>query len=218
MSAPTATPVRPAPEPARTAHVGAYARDAHAHAVPPAATTVPTGRLGIWWFLASEIVIFGGLVTIYVLFRLRHAEWGKLAAHTMTVAGAVNTLVLLTSSLTMVLAHEAVERRNFKLASNAMLQSVFAGGVFLVIKAFEYAHEIGQGFTPVVNLFWAFYFCLTGLHALHVLGGLVAILAVRRALDRGENPHRVEYVGIYWHFVDVVWIFLFPLLYLASRG
>ncbi|HEX5030369.1 MAG TPA: cytochrome c oxidase subunit 3 [Candidatus Eisenbacteria bacterium] len=185
---------------------------------PAAATTVPTGRLGIWWFLASEIVIFGGLVTIYVLFRLRHPEWGQLAAHTMTTAGAVNTLVLLTSSLTMVLAHESVERGNLRLASHAMLQSVFAGGVFLVIKAFEYAHEIAQGFTPVANVFWAFYFALTGLHALHVVGGLVAILVVRRALDRGENAHRVEYVGIYWHFVDIVWIFLFPLLYLASRG
>ena len=191
---------------------------AHGSRVPAAATTVPTGRLGIWWFLASEVVIFSGLVTIYVLFRLRHPEWGKLAAHTMTAAGAVNTLVLLTSSLTMVLAHESVERGNLKLAATAMLQSVFAGGVFLVIKAFEYTHEIAQGFTPVANLFWAFYFALTGLHAIHVLGGLVAILAVRRAVLRGENPHRVEYVGIYWHFVDVVWIFLFPLLYLASRG
>ncbi len=183
---------------------------------PPHATTVPTGRLGIWWFLASEIVIFGGLVTIYVLFRLRHPEWSSQAAHTMTFAGAANTFILLTSSLTMVLAHEAEERGNHRLAAAAMLQTVFAGGAFLVIKAFEYSHEIAEGFTPVAGLFWSFYYVMTGLHALHVVGGLVAILVVRRSLIQGRHGRRVELVGIYWHFVDVVWIFLFPLLYLSS--
>ncbi len=180
------------------------------------ATTVPTGRLGLWWFLASEIVIFGGLISIYVLFRLRHPEWSSEAAHTLTAAGAVNTFVLLTSSLTMVLAHEAIERGNRRLAAAAMLQTVFAGAAFLVIKAFEYGHEIAGGFTPVAGLFWSFYYVMTGLHALHVVGGMVAIMAVRRALIRGQHARRVELVGIYWHFVDVVWIFLFPLLYLSS--
>ena len=182
----------------------------------PAATTVPTGRLGIWWFLASEIVIFGGLVTIYVLFRLRHPEWAAQAAHTITAAGAINTFVLLTSSLTMVLAHSAVERGNLKVASAALLQTIFGGAVFVGIKAFEYGHEIGAGFTPVSGLFWSFYYVMTGLHALHVIGGLFALLAIQRAVARGRHPHRVEFVGIYWHFVDVVWIFLFPLLYLSS--
>jgi len=183
-----------------------------------AATSVPTGRLGIWWFLASEIVIFGGLITCYVLFRIRHPEWGKLAAHTLTPAGAVNTFVLLTSSLCMVLAHEAVSRGNLRLASQAMMQTIFCGFVFMGIKAFEYGHEVAQGFTPVAGLFWSFYYAMTGLHALHVLGGMFAILAVRKAVARGQHVRRVEIVGIYWHFVDIVWIFLFPLLYLASRG
>jgi heme/copper-type cytochrome/quinol oxidase subunit 3 len=161
-------------------------------------------------------VIFGGLISVYVLFRLRLPEWGSEAAHTMTAAGAANTFILLTSSLTMVLAHEAVERGSPRLAAGAMLQTVFAGAAFLVIKAFEYGHEIAQGFTPVAGLFWSFYYVMTGLHALHVVGGLVAILAVRQALIHGRHARRVELVGIYWHFVDVVWIFLFPLLYLSS--
>jgi heme/copper-type cytochrome/quinol oxidase subunit 3 len=183
-----------------------------------AATTVPTGRLGIWWFLASEIVIFGGLVTCYVLFRMRHPEWGKLAAHTLTPAGALNTFVLLTSSLTVVIAHEAASRGDRRLASQALMQTLFAGAVFLGVKAFEYGHEVAQGFTPNAGLFWSFYYAMTGLHALHVLGGMFAILAVQQAVAQGKHLRRVEYVGIYWHFVDIVWIFLFPLLYLASRG
>ena len=182
----------------------------------PAATTVPTGRLGIWWFLASEIVIFGGLIATYVLFRLRHPEWGAMAQNTLTPAGAINTLVLLTSSLTMVLAHGAVEHDDLKRAARHMLITVALGGVFMGIKAFEYGHEIGEGFTPAAGLFWSFYYVMTGLHALHVLGGMFAILAIRQMVVQGKNAQRVELVGIYWHFVDIVWIFLFPLLYLAS--
>ena len=188
---------------------------AHAHEAP-AATTVPTGRLGIWMFLASEIVIFGGLITTYVLYRLRHPEWSVLAHNTVQAAGAINTLVLLTSSLTMVLAHAAVEHGDLKKAARHMLTTVALGGVFMGIKAYEYGHEIGEGFTPVAGLFWSFYFAMTGLHALHVLGGMFAILAIRQMVVEGRNPQRVELVGIYWHFVDIVWIFLFPLLYLAN--
>jgi heme/copper-type cytochrome/quinol oxidase subunit 3 len=188
---------------------------AHAHEVSQA-TTVPTGRLGIWMFLASEIVIFGGLITIYVLYRLRHPEWSLLAHNMVQAAGAINTLVLLTSSLTMVLAHAAVEHEDLKKAARYMLITVALGAVFMGIKAYEYGHEIGEGFTPVAGLFWSFYFAMTGLHALHVLGGMFAILAVRQMVVEGRNPQRVELVGIYWHFVDVVWIFLFPLLYLAN--
>ena len=204
---------------ARAAVAVAPVATAAAHAAEErAATSVPTGRLGIWWFLASEIVIFGGLVTCYVLFRLRHPEWGALAAHTLTPAGALNTFVLLTSSLTVVLAHDAASRGKHQLAALALLQTLFGGAVFLGVKAFEYGHEIAQGFTPNAGLFWSFYYAMTGLHALHVLGGLVAIWVVQRSVAQGRHLRRVEYVGIYWHFVDIVWIFLFPLLYLASRG
>jgi heme/copper-type cytochrome/quinol oxidase subunit 3 len=179
-------------------------------------TEVPTGRLGIWWFLASEIVIFGGLICCYILFRWRHPEWGAEAEHTINLAGAFNTLVLLSSSLTMVLAHAAVVRNRLDEAARNLTLTLLGGGVFLGVKVYEYSHEILGGFVPARSLFWSFYYTMTGLHALHVVGGMVAIAVVLAALRRGRTPHRVEYVGIYWHFVDIVWIFLFPLLYLAS--
>jgi heme/copper-type cytochrome/quinol oxidase subunit 3 len=180
------------------------------------ATEVPTGRLGLWWFLASEVVIFGGLITSYVLLRWRHPEWGAEAAHTLNAAGAFNTLVLLSSSLTVVLAHEAVAHGDLRRAARLLGVTLLGGLVFLCVKAFEYSHEIAGGFTPLTSLFWSYYYGMTGLHALHVIGGMIAIGVVALAVRRGEHAQRVEYVGLYWHFVDVVWIFLFPLLYLAS--
>jgi heme/copper-type cytochrome/quinol oxidase subunit 3 len=180
------------------------------------ATEVPTGRLGIWWFLASELVIFGGLITSYVLLRWRHPEWGVDAGHTLNAAGAFNTLVLLTSSLTVVLAHEAVGRGDLPRAARNLGFTLLGGVLFLCVKAFEYTHEIREGFTPWKSLFWSYYYGMTGLHALHVIGGMIAMSLVALAVRRGRHPQRVEYVGLYWHFVDVVWIFLFPLLYLAS--
>jgi heme/copper-type cytochrome/quinol oxidase subunit 3 len=182
----------------------------------PEETGVPTGRLGIWWFLASEVVIFGGLIACYLLFRWRHPEWGQEAAHTVNAAGALNTLVLLTSSLTMVLAHAAVESGNLQRAARNLALTLLGGLIFMGVKTYEYTHEIAGGFVPAKSLFWSFYYTMTGLHALHVLGGMVAIFIVLLAVRRGHYPQRVEYVGIYWHFVDIVWIFLFPLLYLAS--
>ena len=180
------------------------------------ATEVPTGRVGIWWFLASEVVIFGGLICSYILFRWKHPEWGQEAAHTLNAAGAFNTLVLLTSSLTVVLAHKAVHENRVSEAPRLLGFTLLGGLVFLCVKVLEYTHEVREGFTPVTNLFWSYYYGMTGLHALHVIGGMVAIAVVALGVRRGRNPQRVEYVGIYWHFVDVVWIFLFPLLYLAS--
>ena len=180
------------------------------------ATEVPTGRLGMWWFLASEVVIFGGLIVTYLLYRWVHPEWGLHAGATINSAGAFNTLVLLTSSLTVVKAHEAVERGQTQKATRYLGYTLLGGLIFLAVKAFEYYHEIHAGFTPVTNLFWSYYYGMTGLHALHVVGGMVAIFIVMMGLRRGREPQRVEYVGMYWHFVDVVWIFLFPLLYLAS--
>jgi len=179
-------------------------------------TEVPTGRLGIWWFLASEIVIFGGLICVYLLYRWRHGDWSAEAVNTINAAGAINTAVLLTSSLTMVLAHAAVESRDLKRAVRNLGFTLLGGCIFLVIKTIEYTHEIHEGFLPSRSLFWSFYYGLTGLHALHVIGGMIAILVVLLAARAGRDVQRIEYVGIYWHFVDLVWIFLFPLLYLAS--
>jgi heme/copper-type cytochrome/quinol oxidase subunit 3 len=137
------------------------------------------------------------------------------AAHTINAAGAFNTLVLLTSSLTMVQAHAAVTEGRLDRAARNLAFTLLGGVIFLCVKDVEYTHEIREGFLPSKSLFWSFYYTMTGLHALHVIGGMVAIAVVLAAVRKGRAPQRVEYVGIYWHFVDVVWIFLFPLLYLA---
>jgi heme/copper-type cytochrome/quinol oxidase subunit 3 len=188
----------------------------HAVAAAHAPTGLPTSRLGIWVFLASEVLIFGGLIVTYVLCRSRHPEWGEHAAHAIVAAGAVNTLVLLSSSLSVVLAHEATTRGRHARAAGLLGVTVLLGFVFLAVKAYEYTHEIQGGYTPVTNLFWSFYYLMTGLHALHVVAGMVALTVVALGVRGGCNPQRVEYAGMYWHLVDIVWIFLFPLLYLAS--
>lgn len=180
------------------------------------ATGIPTGRLAVWWVLASEIVIFGGLLASYLLHRIGHPEWGGYAAHTNTVAGAINTLVLLSSSLSAVLGHQAAERGDGAKAARLLRLTALGGATFLTIKAFEWSHEIHQGFTLTTNSFWSFYYTAAGLHGLHVLAGMLIMLIVAHDAQRGRELQRVELIGIYWHFVDIVWIFLFPLLYIAK--
>jgi len=187
----------------------------------PIATTrsaagLPTGRLAIWWLLASEIVIFGGLLASYLMHRLGHPEWGAYAAHTNTWIGAFNTLVLLSSSLSAVLAHQAAEEGNGKKAAKLLYLTTLGGLTFLIVKSFEWTHEIREGFTITANGFWQFYYTAAGLHASHVIAGAIAMIFVARDAAKGKELQRVELVGIYWHFVDVVWIFLFPLLYIAK--
>ncbi len=177
---------------------------------------VPTGRLGIWWVLASEIVIFGGLLGAYIMHRLGHPSWADQAIHTHGWAGGFNTFVLLTSSLSAVLAHQAAERGDGAKAAKLLRFTVLGGAVFLVVKAFEWTYEIQHGFTIGSNLFWSFYYTAAGLHAAHVVAGMIAMLIVAAGAARQQHLHRVENVGIYWHFVDIVWIFLFPLLYIAK--
>jgi heme/copper-type cytochrome/quinol oxidase subunit 3 len=184
-----------------------------------AATGIPTGKVGVWWFLASEIMVFGGLIACYVLFRLASGGWTEEASHVSTPIGSINTLVLLTSSLTMVEAFAAVEDRDHKRVRIFLFLTVLLGLTFLGIKAYEYSTEVGKGFTPLAGLFWSFYYTMTGLHALHVLAGVIANLALLIMALGGhlwsKVQHRVELAGLYWHFVDIVWIFLFPLLYLS---
>ncbi len=178
---------------------------------------LPSGRLAIWWLLVSEIVIFGGLLGSYTILRVVNPQWGAEANHTNLYAGGLNTLVLLTSSLAVVLGHAAAERGNGKQAAKYLVYTVLCGLLFLIIKmAWEYIPEISLGYTPFRSVFWTFYYLATGLHALHVLAGMVTMLVLLPAVRRNENLQRVEYVGIYWHFVDAVWIFLFPLFYIAS--
>ena len=184
-----------------------------------AAPGIPTGKVGMWWFLASEIMVFGGFIGCYILLRLASTGWAETAAHVSLPLASLNTLVLLTSSLTMVLAFAAVEKRERRGVRLFLLLTVLLGLTFLGIKAYEYSTELARGFTPLAGLFWSFYYAMTGLHALHVLGGVtVNFVLLLMALGGRAWPnvqHRVELAGLYWHFVDIVWIFLFPLIYMT---
>ncbi len=188
---------------------------------PPLATSrsmtgIPTGRLAVWWIIASEIVIFGGLIASYLLFRLHYSEWAEYASHTNTVAGAVNTFVLLTSSLFIVLAHQAAIEKNKEKAFRFIWFTIGGGGVFLLVKAYEYTTEIAHGYTLFANNFWGFYYLATGLHGLHVIAGMIIMGIISFDVKKGVKLERVEYIGVYWHFVDIVWLFLFPLFYIAK--
>ncbi len=177
---------------------------------------MPTGRLAVWWVIASEIVIFGGLLASYIMHRLAHDAWAAEAAHTSTAVGATNTLVLLTSSLFAVLGHKAAEEGDGPRAARMIWLTFLGGAMFLVIKAFEWTDEISHGFTITSSTFWSFYYTAAGLHASHVLAGMVIMAIVAADAAKNRELHRVELVGLYWHFVDLVWIFLFPLLYIAK--
>lgn len=180
------------------------------------ATGIPTGRLALWWVIASEIVIFGGLLVSYIMHRLGHPEWADQAAHTNTAAGALNTLVLLSSSLTAVLAHQAAEEGKGQKAAHLLMATMAGAFLFLCIKSVEWTNEILHGFTLNAGGFWNFYYTAAGLHAAHVVAGAIAMGIVARDAAENRELQRVELVGLYWHFVDIVWIFLFPLLYIAK--
>lgn len=180
------------------------------------ATGIPTGRLAIWWIVASEVVIFGGLLGAYVMHRLGHPEWADAAVHTKTWVGALNTFVLLTSSFTAVLAHQAAEKGDGKTAAKFLCLTIGGAATFVLIKSIEWTSEILAGYTITSNMFWSFYYTAAGLHALHVIAGAIIMGVIAADAYRGRELQRVELIGIYWHFVDVVWIFLFPLLYIAK--
>lgn len=180
-------------------------------------TGISSAKLAVWLLLASEIVIFGGLVAVYLLLRLHEgAAWAAEAAHTNIYAGATNTFILLTSSLFMVLAHQAADRDDRKRAVKFMMLTLLCALGFLVVKSYEYTTEIMGGYTWFKSNFWGFYYTATFIHAGHVIAGGIAIFIVSRGIKRGYHMNRVEVCGIYWHFVDLVWIFLFPLLYIAK--
>jgi heme/copper-type cytochrome/quinol oxidase subunit 3 len=173
-------------------------------------------KVGVWWFLASEVMVFGGLIGSYIVQRMGGPGWHAEAEHLSVPVAAINTIVLLTSSFTMVAAFSAADREDRERTRRFLLWTVLLGLAFLVIKGFEYTGKFTTGITPASGAFWGFYFTMTGLHGLHVLGGIVANFVLFLGAREGPLvPHRVEAVGLYWHFVDVVWIFLFPLLYLS---
>ena len=187
----------------------------------PIATTrstagMPTGLLAVWWVIVSEIVIFGGLLGSYIMYRLAHDAWSVQAANTDVRIGTFDTFVLLTSSLFAVLGHQAAEAGQGKKAARYLWYTFAGGATFLCVKAFEWTTEISHGYTITSSTFWSFYYTAAGLHAAHVLAGIIIMAIVARSAAQNQELHRVELIGVYWHFVDVVWIFLFPLLYIAK--
>lgn len=188
---------------------------------------VPQGRLALWVLIAGEFMIFGGLIAIYILNRLRYPEWAAQASHTSTLIGALNTIVLLTSSFTVVKAHEAANKKDLKKVTMWLSISIGGGFLFLINKGIEYSNEIKHGFTfsspslyqngdSIGSLFWSFYYIMTGLHGAHVIVGMIIMFLALLQARKGNNLHRVELAGMYWHMVDIIWIILFPLLYIAK--
>lgn len=183
-------------------------------------TGIPHGKLGMWIFLASEIMLFGAFISAYIVLRMGSPNFGVPPEEIMGRSLATfNTFVLITSSVTMVLALAAIQRDNIKQFAGFMILTSLLGLAFLGIKGFEYHHKIQEGLTISSGLFGSFYFTLTGLHGLHMVGGLIFNLYVLIQGLRGKfNSHhfeRVEYAGLYWHFVDLVWVILFPVFYLV---
>jgi heme/copper-type cytochrome/quinol oxidase subunit 3 len=177
-------------------------------------------KLGIWLFVASEVMLFGSLFSSYALLRTGAPSWPDQSSIVNVPLATLNTLILISSSVTMVMAWTSLKARQLARYRAYMGSTLMLGGAFLVVKAVEYSEKISHGLVPATNNFLALYFTMTGLHAVHVIAGMVvnAYLlgpGVRMwQSDAVRFTNRVEVAGIYWHFVDVVWIFLFPVLYL----
>lgn len=183
-------------------------------------TGVNNVKLGIWLFLASEVMLFGSLFASYILLRTGNPAWGAGSEALSVPMATTNTIVLITSSVTMVLSWAACVERSLRKFRLYMGATVLLGAVFLVIKYFEYSAKFHHELYPSYSTFMAVYFTFTGLHALHVLIGMGynAYLWLPGSSMFEDNPeqftNRVEASGLFWHFVDLVWIFLFPVLYL----
>lgn len=188
-------------------------------------------KLGMWLFLFTEILLFGGLFLVYSVYRLNHAdEFHKAAAQLNSMIGAANTLILITSSLFVALSISAVQKNEVRRAGWYIILTIVLGGAFLVNKYFEWSHHIAEGMYPDSpslialskgeNLFYGLYYVMTGLHGVHVIGGLsvlgVAFVFLKKGRVTSENFVFLENAGLFWHLVDLIWIYLFPLFYLVT--
>ncbi len=176
-------------------------------------------KLGVWVFLVSEILIFGSLIVAYAYVRLSSSSWPVASQTHDVILGMSNTIILLTSSLAMVFALYSIRAGNVKGLKTGLVGAFVLGVAFLVIKlGYEWPTYYHNGFTISSGLPGSTYFVLTGLHAVHVGAGLVAVgYLLFRAYSGGFTSTKhsaVENIGLYWHFVDIVWMFLFPLFYL----
>lgn len=190
--------------------------------------------MGMWLFLITEVMFFGGLFLLYTVYRMKYPAAFAEASHELNILlGGINTVVLIGSSLTIVLAVHAAEHDDRRGQVKYLILTLLLAGVFLVIKAFEYGAKFAHHHVPgphfhfegehagQVELFLGLYFAMTGMHALHMVIGMVIlvmlIVQARRGRFGSTNFTWLENFGLYWHFVDIVWIFLFPLLYLIGR-
>jgi cytochrome c oxidase subunit 3 len=190
--------------------------------------------LGMWVFLLTEILFFGGLFLVYSVYRHAYPDGFAAASHELDVTlGTINTAVLIASSLTMALAVQAAQTGARRTLVVLLIATMILGGVFLGIKATEYVHKFAEHHVPGPNfqferahfreaqIFFSLYFVMTGLHALHMIIGIAIMMVMTWLAIGGRFTHEyyvpIEVTGLYWHFVDIVWIFLFPLLYLIGR-
>ena len=191
--------------------------------------------LGMWLFLVTEVMFFGGMFTTYMVYRTFYPEAFAGASHHLNlVLGGTNTLVLICSSLTMALAVVGAQTGNRKMQVCFLVLTILLGLTFLGIKGVEYYHKFEEHLVPGPNfrypeghhglqmqLFFSIYFAMTGMHALHMVIGIGVLTVLLFLASRGrftpEYHSPMELTGLYWHFVDIVWIFLFPLLYLIER-
>jgi heme/copper-type cytochrome/quinol oxidase subunit 3 len=181
-------------------------------------TGLYNAKMGTWLFLASEVMLFGALFSTYVILRTGNPDWVQ---HPMNVPLAtLNTMILISSSVTVIMSWVSLRLKNFARFRMYLAATLLLAGGFMVVKAIEYNQEFSQGLFPWSDNYMGIYFTLTGLHGLHVLGGMVVfgyllgpgVKMWKTAPEQYIN--RIECVGLYWHFVDLVWIFLFPSLYL----
>lgn len=183
-------------------------------------TGLTNGKIGIWCFLASEVMLFGAFFASYIVLRTSAVEWPHGSSILNVPLATVNTVVLITSSVTMVMAWASLMRGDMGKYRLFLGLTVGLGFCFLGIKYVEYSAKFEHGLLPSKNNFIAIYFIMTGLHGLHVIGGMITnayfLFAADGYLehDRELLINRVENSGLFWHFVDLVWIFLFPILYL----
>ena len=183
-------------------------------------TGLYNGKLGVWLFLASEVMLFGGLFSAYIFLRTGVDSWPLGTEYLDVPLATLNTLFLITSSVTMVMSWASLKLNDFKKFKLYSGVTLFLALAFLVVKYFEYTHKFHVGYLPSTNNYLGIYFTMTGLHVLHIIGGMIVIFyywmpgAKMWEVDPERFTNRIEIVGLYWHFVDLVWIFLFPVLYL----
>jgi cytochrome c oxidase subunit 3 len=183
-------------------------------------TGLTNGKIGIWLFLASEVMLFGALFASYIMLRVGNPAWPKGTTYLNVPLATLNTVILISSSITMVLAWASLVKNDFGKYRLFMGITILCGFGFLGVKYVEYTTKFHHGYFPRTNTFLGIYFTLTGLHMLHVIGGMAVNTyfwgpgAALWKTNRTHFTNRVENAGLFWHLVDLVWIFLFPVLYL----